>query len=218
MHEKSITQQADDFEHGWRETFAQFRLPFLMTTALLRLASIGERPVEIERLAAAIGRPPEETVALALQWARVRVSDGWINLDPESSPFSRYHLEVGTRVLDTGGCAVDLFWAVLAAGISVRAASTCPATRTTIQVDLSPEGVERAEPPGTVIAVLHPRALVLQEMDNVDDADANACSQQPFFASAEAAVNWLAAHPGGRIYPIAAFFEWFRRNLASASV
>ena len=217
MNEKSTTQQVDDFESTWQEVFAQFRLPFLITTALFRLTGMGERPVEIERLAAAIERPPDETVALARQWARVRVADGRINLDPESSPFSRYHVEVGTRVLDTGGCAIDLFWAVLAAGVSVRAESICPATGTVIRVELSPEGVERVEPPGTVVAVLHPRAPVLQEMDNVDDADANACSQQPFFASAEAAASWLASHPGGRIYPVAAFFEWFRRDLTAVN-
>lgn len=53
-------------------------------------------------------------------------------------------------------------------------------------------------------------------MNNVEDADANACSQQSFFASAEAAASWLAAHPGGRIYPVAACFEWFRRNFVVA--
>jgi hypothetical protein len=125
-----------------------------MTTALLNLTGMGERPVEVERLATAIGRPLDETVALAQQWARVHVADGFIHFDPQGSPFSRYHVEVGTRVLDTGGCAPDLFWAVLAAGVSVRAESICPATGTAIRVDLSPVGVELVEPPGTVVTVL----------------------------------------------------------------
>lgn len=103
---------------------------------------------------------------------------------------------------------------MLTTGVSVRAESTYPTTGTAVRVDLSPEGVKLVEPPGTVVTVLHPRTPVLQEMGNVEDADANACSQQSFFASAEAAVRWLAAHPGGRIYPVGAFFERFRRNLA----
>jgi alkylmercury lyase len=179
---------------------------------------MGERPVEIERLAATIGRSPEETVALAQQWARVRVADGCISFDPESSPFSRYRIGIGTRVMDVGGCAIDLFWAALAAGVSLHAESKCPTTGTTIRIDLSPDGVERVEPSATVVAVLHPRVPMLQEMSNVEEADASACSQQPFFASAEAAAGWLAAHPGRRIYPVAEFFAWFRRNLAQASV
>jgi hypothetical protein len=134
------------------------------------------------------------------------MTDGLIHYGPEASPDKRY------RVMDTGGCAPDIFWAVLAADMSVQAELICPATGTAIRVDLSPEGVELVEPPGTVVTVLNLRAQVLQEMDNVADADV--CSQQSFFASAEAAGSWLASHPGGRIYPVAAFFEWFRRNLA----
>lgn len=224
MHEQDNKQHLDDFDRAWQELFAQFLPQIALTSALFELTGIGEHPVEIQRLAAAIGRSSDEAVALAQQWARVRVADGRISFDPEGSPSSRYRVEVGTRVLDTGGCAPDLFWAVLAAGLSVRVESTCPTTGTPIQVDLSPEGARRVEPLGTVVTVLHPRALVLQEMENAEDADANVCSQQSFFASAAAAANWLASHPGGRMYPVAAFFAWFqqnlewvRRNLAEAS-
>jgi alkylmercury lyase len=215
MSEEKSKQQDDDFERGWQETFARFRLPFAMTTALLKLTGMGERPVAVEHLAQAIGRSPQETVALALQWARVRIADGFITYDPEGSPFSRYRVEVGTCVLNVGGCAPDLFWAVLAAGLSIRAESTCPATGTAIQVDLSSEGVQRVEPLGAVVTMLNPRASVLEEMDNGEDADATVCAQQSFFASAEVAAGWLASHPGGRIFPVAAFFQWFQKALAA---
>lgn len=217
MNEKNMSRSTDDFDSAWQEVFAQFQPQIALTSALFKLTDMGEHPVEIERLAAAIRRPPDETVALAQQWARVCVKDGRIHFDPASSPFSRYRVAVGTRVMDVGGCAVDLFWAALAAGVSFRAESKCPTTGTTIRVDLSPDGVERVEPSSTVVAVLHPQAPVLQEMSNVEQADADVCSQQPFFDSAEAAASWLAAHPGGRIYPVAEFFTWFRRNLAQAS-
>jgi alkylmercury lyase len=210
----------DDFDRAWQETFVQFQPQIALTTALFTLTGLGEHPVEIAKLAASIGRSPDETVALARQWARIGIEDGRISFAPESSPFSRYHVEIGTRVLDVGGCAVDLFWAALATGVSFSAMSRCPVTGTDIRVDFSPDspnGVERVEPSGTVVAVLHPQAPVLQEMSNVEKADADVCSEQPFFASAEAAASWVAAHPGGRIYPVAEFFTWFRRNLALAS-
>src|SRR5215469_9902695 len=102
-----MTQQ-DDFDRAWQETFAQFQPQIALTSALFKLTGLGDHPVEIEQLAAAIGCSPDETVALAQQWARVRVADGRIHFDPESSPFSRYRVEVGPRVMDVGGCAVDL--------------------------------------------------------------------------------------------------------------
>jgi len=217
MNKQHKSPPADDFDSAWQEALAQFQPQIALTTALFNLTELGEHPVEIERLAETLRRPPDETVALVQQWARVRVEDGCLSFDPESSPFSRYRIEFGTRMMDVGGCAVDLFWAALAAGISIQTESKCQTTGTTIRVGLSPDGVERVEPPDTVVAVLHPRAQVLQEMSNVEDADADVCSQQPFFASAEAATSWLAAHPGGRIYPVAEFFAWFRRNLAQTS-
>jgi alkylmercury lyase len=212
MNEKNNNQQADDFESAWQEALMH---PLVVVwSALINLTSMGEHPVEIERLAAAIGRPPEEAVALAQQWARARVADGLIHFDLESGPFSRYRVEIGTRVMHIGGCAPDLFMAVLVTGMSIRVESICPTTGTTIRVALSPDGVELVEPSGTVIAVLNPRASSFQEADNIEDVDADVCSQQPLFASAEAAASWLASHPGRRIYPVAEFFEWFRRILA----
>jgi len=101
------------------------------------------------------------------------MQDGRISFDPESSPFSRYHVEIGARVMNVGRCAVDLFWAALASSVSFRAESRCPATGIVICVDLSPDDVERVEPSGTVVAVLHPQAPVLQEMSNVEKADAD---------------------------------------------
>lgn len=212
MNEKNNNQQADDFESAWQEMMMH---PLVVVwSALIELTGMGERPIEIERLAAAIGRSSEEAVALAQQWTRARVADGLIYLDMESSPFSRYGVEVGTRVMHTGGCAPDLFFAVLLAGMSVHVESICPTTGTTIRVALSPDGVEMVEPLGTVIAVINPRAPEFQEIENIEEVDADVCSQQPLFASAEAAANWQASHPDGRIYPVAEFFEWFRRILA----
>ncbi len=212
MNEKNNNQQADDFESAWQEVMIH---PLVVVgSALLKLTGMGEHPIEIERLAAAIGRSPEEAVALARQWTRARVADGLIHLDMESSPFSRYRVEIGTRVMHIGGCAPDLFFAVLATGMSIRVESICPTTGTTIRVALSPDGVELVEPPSTVIAIINPRAQEFQGVENIEEVDADVCSQQPLFASAEAAASWQASHPDGRIYPVAEVFEWFRRILA----
>jgi alkylmercury lyase len=74
------------------------------------------------------------------------------------------------------------------------------------------------EPPGTVIAVISPLAPQLQQLSSREQADADICSQQLFFASADAAANWLAQHPGGRIFPISEFVAWWRRFLTAQNV
>jgi hypothetical protein len=48
-----------------------------------------------------------------------------------------------------------------------------------------------------------------QEVDRVEgmgtvncNADATLCAECPFHSSTEAAQGWLAAHPGGRVFPV----------------
>lgn len=43
--------------------------------------------------------------------------------------------------------------------------------------------------------------------------DAPICSQQPFFASAEAASAWLAEHRGGRIFGVREYLEHARQDV-----
>jgi alkylmercury lyase len=45
----------------------------------------------------------------------------------------------------------------------------------------------------------------------LDRTDAEACAQQPFFASAQAASRWLAEHPQGRLVPVRSFHAEARR-------
>lgn len=66
----------------------------------------------------------------------------------------------------------------------------------------TPSRVESVDPAGAVVPILPP-----QEFDRLEgmldrDPDANMCAQCPFYSSAEAAQGWLAAHPGGRVFPV----------------
>ena len=80
----------------------------------------------------------------------------------------------------------------LALGRPVHAEATCPATGTSITVDITPEGVERIDPLTAVVAVVDLDADLTLGLDRID---ADVCAQQPFFASAQAASRWLADHP-----------------------
>ncbi len=209
----------DDFDAAWQIVGQQYQSAIQVTSALIELSRAGERPVRVERLATASGRPVDETLALARQFLKVKVRDGLVHLDLSAAGTSaRYHLHIGERTIDAGGCAPDIVWMALLAGQPIHAEASCPATDTPIRVAFTPDGLERMEPPSTVIAVISPLAPQLQQLSSREQAEADVCSQQPFFASAEAATNWQAQHPDGRIFPVWEFFVWWRRFLAAVGV
>jgi Alkylmercury lyase len=54
-----------------------------------------------------------------------------------------------------------------------------------------------------VVPVLPPQEFDrVAGMSSLKDIDASFCAQRPFYSSAEAAQGWLAAHPGGRVFPV----------------
>jgi hypothetical protein len=73
------------------------------------------------------------------------------------------------------------------------------------------------EPDTTVVAVVH-RGSQPELMDAIDATidrttgpDEDFCYHQPFFATPETATEWLAAHPGGRLFTVAEFLEFWRQ-------
>jgi alkylmercury lyase len=219
MDDTISSHPVDDFDAAWQTVGQQYQPAILVTSALIKLTGAGERPVEVEQLAAATGRPVDETLTLARQFLKVNVQDGLVHLDLSAAgPSARYRLQIGARTIDAGGCAPDIIWTALLAGQPIHAEAICPATGTPIRVDFTPDGVERVEPPSTVIAVISPLAPQLQQLSSPEQVDADVCAHQPFFASVEAATAWLAQHPGGRIFPVREFFAWWRRFLAAMNV
>jgi alkylmercury lyase len=209
----------DDFDAAWQIVGQQYQPAIQVTSALIKLTRAGEQPVEVERLATATVRPMDEALALARQFLNVNLQDGLVHLDLSAVGTSaRYRLQIGARTIDASGCAPDIVWAALLVDTPIHAQAICPATGTLIRVDFTPDGVERVEPPSTVIAVISPLAPQLQQLTSREQADADVCAQQPFFASAEAAADWQAQHPGGRIFPVREFFAWWRRFLTAMDV
>ena len=66
----------------------------------------------------------------------------------------------------------------------------------------TPSRVESVDPPGVVVPILPPREFDQLEGTLDRDPDADLCAQYPFYSSADAARGWLAAHPGGRVFPV----------------
>src|SRR5436190_12700493 len=151
--------------------------------ATIKLSEIGTQPVSLDRVAALAGLPTAETVRLVrLTWRnQVDVRDGMIHLDLESGRPRRYEVEAdGQRVGGGRGCGVDMYLVALALGKPVHVSATCPATGAPITADISPERVERVDPPTAVIAI------VTDDVDltgGPDRTDAEVSTQQPLSSS-----------------------------------
>jgi alkylmercury lyase len=182
-----------------------------VTWAIIKLSQVGQRPVSLDQLATLVRLPVAETARLLrLIWGeRVDLCGGIIRLDATPSGPRRYRVHAGGRPIGWGkGCSVDMYLLALALGRPIHAEATCPATGTPITVDITPEGVERIDPPSAVVAMVDLDADLTLGLDRID---AGVCAQQPFFASAQAASRWLADHPQGRLIPVRSFHAEARR-------
>jgi alkylmercury lyase len=173
--------------------------------AAIKLSQVGQCPVSLDQLATQVGiEVPEIARLLRLTWReRVDLRDGMVRLDVTPAGPRRYRVHAGGRLLGAGrGCSVDMYLLALALGRPIHAEATCPATGTPISVDITPDRVERIDPPTAVVAVVNLDADLTLGLDRTD---ADVCAQQPFFASAHAASQWLADHPQGRLIPVQSF-------------
>lgn len=177
--------------------------------AWIGLTNFGEHPVESRRVAELLGWPVGEVETLARQGGfGTQIEDGLITVNPESAASApRRNLRIGDRRFGVTGCAPDVLLYAPLVRPSLHVEETCPATGAAIRIVFTPSGVERVEPSGAVVVMPHPRELEEPEsgfdaQDCRTDLDGNLCSQCPFYASAEAAQGWRAAHSGGRIFPV----------------
>ena len=205
----------DDFTLGWRRALAAWAPAVRVTSALLKLTNAGERPTTAQRLAEVVGSPVDEATSLAIQVnPRARVRDGQVRLDMATRPGrgSRFELRLGDRVIYATGCAPDQYWIALLIDEPLEIRATCQATRAPIRLIVSRSGVAQAEPDTTVIALIDP--LSVQSVDDIAAFDQEICVNQAFFVSPAAGARWAEAHPAGRLLPVHAFFEFWRRELA----
>jgi len=165
---------------------------------LLHLLAHGE-PVTVQQLAAATGRTGDEVRhALAAnpdtEYDETgRVVGSGLTLRP-----TPHHFEVDGRTLYTW-CALDtlVFPAVL--GQPARVTSPCHANGTPVRVTVEPDKVTHVEPATAVVSLVTP------------DAPASIrtafCDQVHFFATPDAATDWLGQHPGATVLPVADAYE-----------
>jgi alkylmercury lyase len=215
-------QSADDLDATWQQMLVRQRDMLDVVAAVVRLTAGGAQPVEIARLAAAVGRPVDQVRRLVDEadaglpsLSTGHTSDEvWLDFATTDTP--RFWYEIGDRRIGVGGCGPDIFEVAQALEEPMRVETSCPVTGAAISVELTPDGVQAVYPSDTVVAVLD-LGTVAEAAKLADAArvDAEVCTQQTFFANPDAAQGWLDQHPGGRVVPVAAFDQWWR-NLRSS--
>jgi alkylmercury lyase len=165
----------------------------------LRLLSDGE-PVALEQLAAAAGWCVEDVeAALGAQTSAERDDQGRLvglalTLRPTTHRFT-----VGGRTL-FAWCASDTLMLPVVLGRPALVESTCPQTGEPIRIELTPDGVDRVDPPDAVVSAVRPPG-------QLTDVRSAACAHGHFFSSLAATAAWTDAHPEGHIYPVEEAFR-----------
>jgi alkylmercury lyase len=158
-----------------------------------RLLADGE-PVALERLAAASGRAVEEVdAALGEQVSAERDDQGrLVGLGLTLRP-TTHRFMIGGRTL-FAWCASDALMFPVILGRPSVIESTCPRTGQAIRIELTPDTVERVNPPDAVMSVVRPIG--------VTDVRSSVCQHGHFFSSPAAAIRWADEHPDGEVYAV----------------
>ena len=167
----------------------------LMRVAV-RLLAHG-KPITVTELAAAAGVEvadlPNAPAGQDIEYDEQHRIIGWgLTLSPTPHTYivNGHHLYTW--------CAADtlLIPAILGAGAQIE--SPCPTTDTVIRLTVDPQTRVSDLSPGTAVISIPGSA----EMD-ITRIRAATCNPGRYFASAEAANDWLAQHPDGTVVPVA---------------
>lgn len=159
---------------------------------LLHLLAKGQ-PVELSALVAASGKKmPDVIRSLAAVPDTEYDDEGRIVGQGLTLNPTPHHFLIDGIPLYTW-CALDtlIFPAVLGSPAVIE--STCHTTGIPVRLTVDATGVASVDPAAAVVSLLSP--------DDMSSVRSAFCNQVHFFASAEAAAPWLAAHPGGTVVP-----------------
>lgn len=162
----------------------------------IRLLSQG-RPITITELAAAAGVDAAD-LANAPAGQDIEYDDGgrivgWgLTLNPTPHVF----VVDGHRLYTW--CAADTLMFPSILGKHARVESLCPTTNTVVRLTVDPQAGVTDLTPGTAV-------ISIPGSDEIDAmrVRASCCNPGRFFATADAARDWLAEYPSGTVLPVA---------------
>ncbi|MCZ6446375.1 MAG: organomercurial lyase MerB [Planctomycetota bacterium] len=165
----------------------------------------GGDPVSLENLASAFSLSATEvkevlgtsTLAAVEYDERGRVVGfGGLTLNP-----TPYRFELGGQRLYTW-CALDTLFIPRILKKRARVLATCPVSGRRIRLTVAPDRVEECKPHDAFVSLVMPEASQLK-----GQLRSSFCCHVHFFASEEAADNWLSQNQGAFILPVKEAFE-----------
>jgi alkylmercury lyase len=175
-----------------------------LRVVLLRLLAQG-RPVSLARLAAAAATTSAvvaDTLAAYPDIERDAGGDivGWgLSLLPTAHQF-----RLGPTALFTW-CVFDTLMYPAILGRTAVVATSCPTTRSAIQLVVHPDAIAALNPPSAVMSV------VLPDAPSCATIRAAFCAHGHAFATAQAAANWKATTPRALLLPLLIAHELARQ-------
>lgn len=161
---------------------------------LLTLLAQGD-PVSLEDLAAATGRSATDVRdGLAAMPDTEYDADGRVLGHGLSLVPTAHRFDVAGRPMYTW-CALDTLIFPTILDLPARVQSPCHTTGELVQLDVDGSGVTGLDPHTAVVSLVDP-----EDLTSVRSAF---CNQVHFFASAQTAQPWIAAHPGAAVLPVA---------------
>lgn len=165
---------------------------------LLKLLAQGQ-PVTADQLARATGRTTEEVRGALATMSDTEYDDqgrilgSGLTLRPTPHQF-----EINGVALYTW-CALDtlIFPAIL--GRTAHVTSPCHSTGQPVHLTIGTHGITSVEPATAVVSIVTPNAPT--------SIRAAFCNHVHFFASPEAAQQWVSEHPGGSTLPVAEAYQ-----------
>lgn len=171
------------------------------------------QPVQLERLASALGIGTRDVTAL-LEAERLR---GLVYYDEAGRVIGfrglavvpmHHRLEINGRTLYTW-CAADSLFIPALLGQRARVASPCPQSGAVVRLTVTRDGVEAVEPAGAVVSFLRGDPELLRT--SAAKVMASFCHHIFFLASPAAGAAWMAWHKDTFLLTIAEAFEWGKR-------
>lgn len=163
----------------------------ILSIQLYRLLANG-KPVAPEEAAKAAGMPCEKVKEILNRWSGVFYDDdkniiGYWGLAIQKM---NHRFEVDGKT-SYAWCAWDTLFIPAIIGKRAKVESICPLTKNTIQLTLTPDGVENVYPDDVAVSFLLPETG--NELENII---ASFCCHVHFFSSENAASEWVSQHPG----------------------
>lgn len=181
------------------------RASAMFSRQILQLLAEGE-PVTPERLAEVSGQPVEfiRTTFAAVQNCGCEFNEGGALIgDALTLTPTRHRFRVKNRDL-YAWCALDTLFLPALINETAEITSTCPQTGASIQLTVSPEGVETASPPETALSIVIASGCT-------SGINGTFCGQTHFFASKDAARAWVGERTDFAVLSVNEGFELAQR-------